>query len=577
MRDLIQKATNNFLFFYKHLGRKIFYSLGLNVFVGLLDGVGLAIFIPLLEITNDNNSSSDTSQRIQYFMNYLGIDINLNNVLFILVFTFILKGSARFSAFYYRVWLGEYFIKNIRGHLIRSFNNLRYNYFESMDNGRILNSFTAEVARVTNAFSGYVKIIEGFSLVFTYAVLAFSVDFQFATLVVIFGGIGNLIFLNLNKRTRLYSKVLVSKNNIFHGLITEYVYFFKYLFVSSKIKSFSNKIIDSINEVETTNRKIGFVNALVTSLKEPVMIIILVIVILIQIHLLSNSLSSMLISILFFYRALQSLLQLQNNWNSFLANEGSLKNIQNFITELSANQEKHGTFSIKKFSKEIRLENLNYSIGSKKIITNINFKIKKNETITIVGPSGSGKTTLINLISGLLPTKQNSILIDDISIDQIDKNTYQNLYGYLTQDTVIFKDSVFNNVTLWDTKNKKNLRAFNKVLKEADLLQFMTDNKLNEDSILENSGSNLSGGQKQRISIARELYKNSEILILDEATSALDKKTESHIEKTLRNLKGTKTIIIITHKKDFTLLADRTIELKNGQLLKVSNNGMSKA
>jgi subfamily B ATP-binding cassette protein MsbA len=143
--------------------------------------------------------------------------------------------------------------------------------------------------------------------------------------------------------------------------------------------------------------------------------------------------------------------------------------------------------------------------------------------------------------------------------------------GYITQDAVIFDDSVFNNVTFWAEKSLENIKRFKEAIDKAHILQFVQNLSNKEDTRLGNNGVSLSGGQKQRISIARELYKEVDFLFMDEATSALDTKTEKNIQKSIDALKGEYTIIIIAHRLSTIRNCDNIVLLDKGKITAQGN------
>jgi subfamily B ATP-binding cassette protein MsbA len=132
---------------------------------------------------------------------------------------------------------------------------------------------------------------------------------------------------------------------------------------------------------------------------------------------------------------------------------------------------------------------------------------------------------------------------------------------------VIFNDTVFNNVTLWDEPSEANRRKCIEALKKAALWNFINDKPDKLDTVLGNNGINISGGQKQRVNIARELYKDVEVLILDEATSALDTETEILIQDSLESMQGSTTLVIIAHRLSTVKSADRILLMENGRLV----------
>jgi subfamily B ATP-binding cassette protein MsbA len=205
------------------------------------------------------------------------------------------------------------------------------------------------------------------------------------------------------------------------------------------------------------------------------------------------------------------------------------------------------------------------------VLDTINLQINKNETVAFVGESGSGKTTLVNILAGLLPADNGMVYIDGIDRNSIDIRTYQNKIGYITQDPVIFSDTIFNNVTLWAEPNDLNQNRFEESIKKAAIDTFIAEQPMGSKTVLGNDGVNLSGGQKQRISIARELFKNIDILIMDEATSALDSETEKAIQESIDALKGKYTLLMVAHRLSTIQNADRIVLMSHGKIQKIGS------
>jgi subfamily B ATP-binding cassette protein MsbA len=173
----------------------------------------------------------------------------------------------------------------------------------------------------------------------------------------------------------------------------------------------------------------------------------------------------------------------------------------------------------------------------------------------------------MNIITGLLKINSGEITIDGASLYSYNLNSFRSKIGYINQETVIFNDTLFNNITLWDKLNKTNLNRFNELLKDCHIYEFLRDAKKKHEFQISNFGNNLSGGQKQRIALARELYKNPEILIMDEALSALDSKTEKIILEKIKSLTGKLTIIVISHSLNVTKYCDLTYCIHNSKVI----------
>lgn len=546
--------------------------MGLSILIGILDGFGLTMFLPLLQMVNEESSIEPSNLGKLAFLiegiESLGISITLLSVLLIMAAFFFLKGLVQYYTGVYKVNVQQRFISGLRLKNIKKLNNLSYKYFVSSDVGRIQNTLTGEVDRVARAYKNYFTSYQHIIMVIVYMTFAFFIDTQFAILVTIGGVLTNFLFKGLYSRTKGSSKALTSHTHNFQSLVIQNVTNYKYLRATGAIRKYTPKLNEAVLRIENNNKKIGKLDALLVAGREPILITVVVAVIYIQTSLFGSQLGPILISLVFFYRALNYLMQMQINWNKFLSVSGSLKNTSDFERELSKFQAKTGSGSAAKAFLELELKDVSFSYNSGTVLKKVQLKINKNETVAFVGESGSGKTTLVNILTGLLPVSKGDYLINGRSIDEIDMESFQSKVGYITQDAAIFNDTIFNNVTFWAEKTSDNLKRFWKALEKAEISTFVKSQSDEEDTILGNNGVNLSGGQKQRISIARELFKEIEILILDEATSALDSETEKAIQKNIESLHGQYTIVIIAHRIATIKNADKIYLMENGMISK---------
>lgn len=215
---------------------------------------------------------------------------------------------------------------------------------------------------------------------------------------------------------------------------------------------------------------------------------------------------------------------------------------------------------------DIDLTNVSFSYNNEKeILSDVNIKLSKGKLIGIYGLSGSGKSTLLNLICGLLDPTIGHISYNEKNILN-DKESYYDLIGYLSQNIFLIDDSIKNNVVLGN--NKFDKARFAEVIKSSDLTNTINEMKEKENTSLGEYGSFISGGQKQRIGLARALYKKSKILILDEPTSALDKNSENEILKTIINLRGKATILLVSHNRSVIEKCDEIYEIKDKKIIK---------
>lgn len=212
----------------------------------------------------------------------------------------------------------------------------------------------------------------------------------------------------------------------------------------------------------------------------------------------------------------------------------------------------------------ISFKNVSYKFGEKCVLQNVNLSIKKGDLVSFVGKSGSGKSTTAKILSGINTNYIGNIFIDGIEISKINKEDLYKKLIYISHRDWIFKSSVKE--TLLEGKENATEKEMWEVLQKVQLSDFVKENG-GLSMLIQENAVNLSGGQKQRLSIARSLIHDSEILIFDEATSNIDVESEKAILDLIQILKGTKTIIIISHRNQNDLKFDSVYTFENGEIL----------
>jgi subfamily B ATP-binding cassette protein MsbA len=229
-------------------------------------------------------------------------------------------------------------------------------------------------------------------------------------------------------------------------------------------------------------------------------------------------------------------------------------------------QDKKDAIPLPLFSSQIECKDLNFSYDNENhVLSNINLTVPIGEALAIVGPSGGGKTTITNLIPRFLDLKEGSILIDGTDIRDVTVASLRNQIAMVTQQTILFNDTVRNNIAYGDQQAPEE--QIHEAAKAAFAYDFIQELPKGFDTIIGEGGARLSGGQQQRISIARAILKNAPILILDEATSALDTESEREVQKALENLMKDRTTLVIAHRLSTIKNADRIIVIKDGSII----------
>jgi subfamily B ATP-binding cassette protein MsbA len=216
------------------------------------------------------------------------------------------------------------------------------------------------------------------------------------------------------------------------------------------------------------------------------------------------------------------------------------------------------------FKSSLVFNHVSFSYGEKNVLQDIQLEIKKGETVALVGPSGSGKSTLAELIPRFHDVSAGEILIDGIPITKLKLYSLRQLTGLVTQETILFNDTVFNNIAFGNPN--ASFKQVEEAARSANALEFIEKLPEKFETNIGERGNRLSGGQKQRLGIARALLKNPPILILDEATSALDTESEKLVQQAIENLMQNRTAIVIAHRLSTIQRADKIIVIEDGQI-----------
>ncbi len=559
--------------FEKYLGMRIYIVFILGIIASVFEGIGILMLLPLLEsldssgVQQESHFINDILSRI---LSFIGLSESITSILLLISCAFILKGLMTFFALGYKANLLGQLLKEIKVKIYNLYSSMTYKYYTSKNTGEFINVINEQPTRSLLAFMQLTNL--GSHLINTTVLitLAFTMAFSFGIMSLIVGVILVLLFMRLNSFVQNLSRETAKENGSLTKSLIQFLYGFKYLSATNQISKFDFNINNSISILTNNQIKSGIASAFTTSLREPIAVVLIMLIVYVQLVVFSLNLEPIFVSIALFYRALNSTLAFQAAFQATFDTIGSMELVDKEFQNQEKNQFNDGNKSLHGFKNKIIFKNVTFSYNeeSKIILDSINLEIPYKKSIALIGKSGSGKTTIVDLLSYVIQPTKGTLLIDGVSLSNIKISTWRDQIGYVSQDNIIFDDTIANNISMWQGNNKKeSLDKIRKAAIKANIIDFIDSLPEGLETKIGDRGVLLSGGQKQRIFIARELYRNPSVLILDEATSSLDSESENKIQQSINELQGRTTLIIIAHRLSTIRNVDKIYLIDEGKIL----------
>jgi ABC-type multidrug transport system fused ATPase/permease subunit len=295
-------------------------------------------------------------------------------------------------------------------------------------------------------------------------------------------------------------------------------------------------------------------------------------VILIQAFVFDAPLAPIFVALLLFHKGMQSIMALQKMWQSVMDQIGSVEVVDEEMQRIQQHQERTGSRRLGPFSRGIEFQNACFAYDEEDgdVLHNVCISVPANQTVALVGESGAGKSTLVDMMTLMLKPRTGTVEIDGVPHDEVDLDSWRQQIGYVSQETVVFDDTVANNISLWQGDIEEDPALREQVIHAAERAHahhFIQDLPDGYQTVVGDRGVRLSGGQRQRLFVARELFKEPNLLLLDEATSDLDTASEQHIQDSIDALHGEVTVVIIAHRLSTVKDADRVYVLEEGRVI----------
>ena len=533
----------------------------------LLSGILETLYIASLYSVM--TSFSDQNNVISNFLIKLNLFSKENNLLIASIFFFVIISSLSSFSKILSTYFNLKMIENVGNEIgTICYKNTIHDSFEKQiikEKNKTINTLTVQVNKVVTVMTNvFTLLLSSYQIIFTLIALIY-IDFTIAiSLFLILITLYLIITSSIKNKLSKYSKVQLQIKDLQFRHIEESIESIKNIILNNSYSYYikSYKKID--RQIRHASVMTVFFGLFTRYLLEGVLILVLSSILLVMILSklnIYNSIAFIGTFILSMQKILPSFNQVYKSIVNIRSRKDSIINVLNILSQKVSEKKSPKKFIMKKF---IELKNINFKYinSDKYILKDFNLKIYKGERIAIIGRSGSGKSTLINLIMGLLRPTSGEILVDNQNINNENLiNSWRANISQVPQKIYLLNSSVAKNISFDSEKDYPDKENIKKAAKQANIFS----SNLDEFNLFKKNigfdGSKLSGGEKQRISIARALYKNSQILVLDEATSSLDCETEESILKNLNNISRDVTIIAITHNLRDSSNFDRIIKI----------------
>jgi len=491
-------------------------------------------------------------------------------VIALVIILFLLKNLFRYLAMYFITFLRNGVLKDLRNALYKKTVELPVSFFSETRKGDILARTGTDVLEIQHSFLSILELIvrEPLTIIFT-IIMMLLISPQLTLFVFIFIPISGIVISSIGKSLKSKSDKVQKEQGVFLSILEETLGGLKI------IKGFNAEKIFGTKFSESTERFYKYSNSLLNrqNLASPT----------------SEFLGIVVIAILLWYGGRMVLVDNALDGSDFIAYMGLAYNIltpAKAISKASYNvkkgnaaaervlqiletestiQDAPGALVKQGFDTGISIQNISFKYEDDWVLDNFSLEVPKGHTVALVGQSGSGKSTIANLLTRFYDVDKGDISIDGQNIKAITQNSLRGLLGLVTQDSILFNDSVKGNLLV--AKEDASEEEIISALKVANAWEFVESLPEGIHTNIGDSGNKLSGGQKQRLSIARAVLKNPPIMILDEATSALDTESERLVQDALEKMMQNRTSVVIAHRLSTIQKADMIVVLSKGKIV----------
>lgn len=569
-----------------------FLNIFFNLLYALFSALSFAALIPMLDVLFKQTEQVYTKPTYEgigsikeYVQDYLSYRLTsfsdademqaLILVIGLVLILFFLKNIFNYLAMYFITFLRNGVLKDIRNRMYEKITDLPISFYSEKRKGDVIARITSDVLEIQHSFLSILELLvrEPLTILFTIGVM-FFISVKLTLFVFIFIPLAGMIISRIGKSLKKKSDRVQKEQGEFLSIVEETLgglrvikafnaesRFYKVFSASTeRFFHFSNKLLNRQNLASPTGEFLGIVVIGVLLWFGGKMVLV------------DKTLdaSSFIAYMGLAYNILTPAKAISKASYGVKKGNAAAERVLQILETENPIKESDNPVQVKDFTSSLTLNNIAFKYEDDWVLENFTLELPKGKTVALVGQSGSGKSTVANLVTRFYDVDQGEITIDGTDIRRLSKRSLRGLMGLVTQESILFNDSVRNNIALGkeDASDEEIIEA----AKIANAHDFITQLPKGYDTNIGDSGNKLSGGQKQRLSIARAVLKNPPIMILDEATSALDTESERLVQEALEKLMQNRTSLVIAHRLSTIQKADSIVVMEKGKILETGTH-----
>lgn len=579
-----------------------------NVLYALFSTLSFISLIPMMKVLFNNaervyeepvykgifNISEYGNDYLYYYITKLteqnGPQFALILVVALVISTFLFKNLFNYLASNHLMHLKNGVLKDLRKTMYNKIIELPVSYYSEKRKGDIMARMLGDVNEVQNSFFSILELIvkEPMTIVFT-IIAMFAISVKLTLFVFVFIPVSGFVISRIGKSLKSKSVRIQYENGFLISIVEESLSGLKVVKSYNAEGDFKAKFNASIARLLQLSNSIGRKNNLASPMSEFMGIIVIAILLwyggnMVLVEKLPNGQAVLdgakfLVYMGLAYNILTPAKSISKASYSVKSGLAAAQRVFEVLEVENTVTDKPDALIKTTFDDKIEINNINFKYEEENVLKNFSITVPKGKTVALVGQSGSGKSTIANLLTRFYDVQEGTITIDGSNIKNITMHSLRDLMGLVTQDSILFNDTIKANVSLG--KLAATDEEIIEALKIANAYEFVKDLPDGIYTNVGDSGNKLSGGQKQRLSIARAVLKNPPIMILDEATSALDTESERLVQQALENMMQNRTSIVIAHRLSTIQKADSIVVMQKGEIVEqgthdelLANNGM---